>query len=236
MESPFRVCSRKLYFWYFRARGYPGVRLRRSRITDIVKEYDEVHSFHLERPEGLRFRPGQHTHLVAPGGYINNHDVRHLSFASAPDEETLLFTMDLASGSRFKRRFGRARVGDRVGLYSEKGNFTLDDLPERQPLVLIAGGVGIAPFRSMIRAGIAQPWHLIYAGRGYCYPELWNALGPERVTLADRETLGPAVDARIEEGRLYMVCGSSRFVAAVTARLAGGGVAAERIRVEDYGF
>jgi len=215
-------------------RGYPGICFRRAGISRIVLEYDRVFTFFVDRPEGLEFRPGQYTHLVAPGGYINNNDVRHMSFANAPSEEGLMFTMDLASGSRYKRRFASAKVGDRVGLYSEKGEFTLDGIPVGSPLVLIAGGVGITPFRSMIRAGIDHPWHLIYVGRAFCYEGFWDSLNPENLTFVDRGGFEKAVESRMGAETVFLLCGSGGFVDAASRCLKTGGVEDTRIRVENF--
>ncbi|MEM1222584.1 MAG: hypothetical protein AAGH40_07445, partial [Verrucomicrobiota bacterium] len=216
--------------------GYPGVDYKKTRIVRIEKEYDRVFTYYLERPSGFTFESGQYFHLVAPRGYINNHDVRHISLANAPDEDVLMVTMDLASETRFKRRFEGARVGDGLGFYSVKGVPVLEGVDADTSLVLIAGGVGITPFRSMIQAGVQHPWHLIYAGRGYCYQSLWEGYGSKQVTFVTRATLWESLDKQIDVCQFFIVCGSSGFVHAVAEYLASKSVPSDKVRLEDFQF
>jgi len=158
-----------------------------------------------------------------------------MSFASAPDESDLLFTMDLASDTRFKRRFAAANIGDQVGLYTVRGQFTLGSLPTDTSVLFIAGGVGITPIRSLIRSQPGQRWALIYAGRGYCYAREWehDSRGA-RIELVDRHELFAVLDTVVDDFAFFYLCGSARFLDAVVGHLIARDVDKNRIRTENF--
>ena len=98
------------------------------------------------------FAPGQAAVLsLSEGGAPG--EGRTLSLASAPAELPLLtFATRTASGSRFKEALSRARPGDEFFLSPPFGEFLLPSGEEMAfPLIFLAGGIGITPFRSMLR-------------------------------------------------------------------------------------
>lgn len=225
---------RPIYFWVFRMRGYPGVDLQEFKILAIKNEYNDVYTYDIEKPADLHFHAGYYAHVVAPSGHINNHDVRDMSFANAPSENSIKITMDLASNTRFKRKFRDAKVGDRVVFYAIKGDFTNDEIPQEKPCVYIAGGVGITAIRSLIVNRIQAPWQLIYAGKGYAYDELWNK-HQDHVVKVKRDSLFPAIERSIGIDKQYFVCGTESFVTDVKAYLLNNGIEASQIKVEGFG-
>ena len=104
-----------------------------------------THSISAERPVEFHFEPGQHAmvQIETPSGA----DDRFLSIASAPSDEDLDFAVRL-SDSEFKQAFSRLQPGDPVKLVGPIGRFQRD--PER-PALLLSGGIGITPLRSMLR-------------------------------------------------------------------------------------
>ena len=98
------------------------------------------------------FAPGQAAVLsLSEGGAPG--EGRTLSLASAPSELPLVtFATRTASGSRFKEALVRARPGDEFFLSPPFGEFLLPSGEEWAfPLIFLAGGIGITPFRSMLR-------------------------------------------------------------------------------------
>lgn len=67
------------------------------------------------------------------------------------------------STSQFKKTMEKLKVGDSINTSHPAGTFTLD---ETTPAVFIAGGVGITPFRSMIKYSVdkklSTPITLVY--------------------------------------------------------------------------
>lgn len=136
----------------------------------------------VERPVGFTFEAGQYVDLTV----FNAADrdalgpMRSLSIASAPGAATLEFVMRVRD-TAFKRNLATLPIGTELHIEGP-----LDDLglraDESRELVFIAGGVGIAPFMSVIRdaAAIGRPLRatLFYSNRrqedAAYLDELWH--------------------------------------------------------------
>jgi len=114
----------------------------------------EIMLFNVEKPKEFKFMAGQFCFLVVPD--IGFHDERGLrrafSIASSPAEKDLLFVMK-TSDSALKRTMSEISPGTLITVESPVGNLTLPQ-ETSTPLVFLAGGVGIAPFRSLIRYAV----------------------------------------------------------------------------------
>jgi ferredoxin-NADP reductase len=107
-------------------------------------------AFYFEKPEGFRFEAGQFanfTLLTLPGSDLNSH-TRTFSIASAPHERTLMVATRLRA-TDFKRTLNSLSIGAELRLQGPYGNMTLPKDGART-VVLLAGGIGITPFRSLI--------------------------------------------------------------------------------------
>jgi ferredoxin-NADP reductase len=115
---------------------------------------NEIILFRTEKPKDFMFLAGQWCFLVVPD--IGFHDERGLrrafSIASSPLEIDLLFVIKI-SDSALKRTMREVSLGASIVLESPRGNLTLPE-DTSHPLVFLAGGVGIAPFRSLIRYAV----------------------------------------------------------------------------------
>ncbi len=238
---------RPVYFRVLHWRGNPGVHMHGFTLTDIVHEYDDVYSFVMKCNDKAGGRPdfaaGQYAHVIAPGAIRDHNHVRHMSFANAPHEDQVILSMDVSSGSRFKRKFAMASVGDRVKLFKIRGDFVLDPAHhlggDAQPVLFIAGGVGIAPIRALIsdlEHRARHNWSLVYAGRGHLYRDFWSQF-EDRVSLCGRDGLFDEVRkavSRAPKGMPVYLCGSDDFVANVQGWLLRNGVLADQIHVENF--
>lgn len=108
-------------------------------------------AFHFGKPAGFDFKPGQACDLILPGQAGNNGaDTRHaFSIVSAPHEDELVFATRMRD-SAFKRTLAGLQPGATLELDGPFGSLTLHKKAERAA-VLIAGGIGITPFMSMVR-------------------------------------------------------------------------------------
>lgn len=120
----------------------------------------------LSRPAGFEHKPGQWVRLTLVGNAADD-AARPLSIVSAPHEPHLTLATRI-SDSEFKQRLKALAVGADLHLTGPNGDFALDPNSDR-PLVFIAGGIGITPFISMIRAafhnGDARQITLFYSNR-----------------------------------------------------------------------
>ncbi|HYK90571.1 MAG TPA: FAD-dependent oxidoreductase [Acidobacteriota bacterium] len=120
-------------------------------------------SLRLERPAGFIFKPGQYIDVTLPNPPETDAEgnVRTFSIASAPDESTLMIATRLR-GSAFKRVVAVMPIDSEVKIEGPFGNLTMHNNAAR-PAVLLAGGIGITPFRSMVlRAAREKLGHRIF--------------------------------------------------------------------------
>jgi ferredoxin-NADP reductase len=112
---------------------------------------EDVMLFRLGKPEDFKFLAGQFCFLRVPDvGYKDERGLRRaFSIASSPLEKELLFVMKM-SDSALKRTLVEIPVGTTVTLDEPVGSLILPQ-ETATPLVFLAGGVGIAPFRSLMR-------------------------------------------------------------------------------------
>jgi benzoate/toluate 1,2-dioxygenase reductase component len=109
----------------------------------------------------LAFLPGQYVNIAVPG----TDQTRSYSFSSAPDEEHLSFLVKITPGGVMSEYLTeRAKVGDELSFTGPHGSFFLRETD--RPVLLLAGGTGLAPILSILRkmraCGSKRPAHLIY--------------------------------------------------------------------------
>jgi ferredoxin-NADP reductase len=122
-----------------------------------------------DRPAGFTFKAGQFVEmaLVDPPETDALGDARAFSIASAPHEDGLMFATRMRD-SAFKRALAGMQPGASVRIDGPFGDFVLHNNP-RRAAVLLAGGIGITPFRSIaLRAAkenLPQQIFLAYSNR-----------------------------------------------------------------------
>lgn len=145
----------------------------------LVKRLNETHdteSFYWKPDEPVDFRPGQYLKWTLEDDHPDDRgNSRFFSIASAPSEEYLMLAtkFNAERSSSFKTTLKNLSEGDVIKGYGPLGSFVLPDeksgLSTPQDLVLVAGGIGITPFRSMLKymadSGNGQPVHLLYGCR-----------------------------------------------------------------------
>ena len=125
-------------------------------------------AFHLQKPNGFVFKPGQAIDLVLDAPELGEDLKRHaFSIVSAPDENELTITTRMRD-SAYKHVLASLQAGGKVGIDGPFGSMTLHNNVSR-PACFIAGGIGITPFMSMLRHACrvhsAHRLVLIYSNR-----------------------------------------------------------------------
>ncbi len=113
-------------------------------------------AFYFERPAGFSFKAGQFIDLTLldPPETDSEGNARAFTLASAPSEEQLLVVTRLRD-TAFKRVLTGMPFGTMVNTEGPFGNLTLPQTAMR-PLVFLAGGIGITPFRSILVQAATQ--------------------------------------------------------------------------------
>ncbi|OCX65621.1 NADH oxidase [Thioclava sp. SK-1] len=115
----------------------------------------------LSDPAKLDFLPGQYVNLAMPSG-----ETRSYSFSSAPGAAEALFLIRNVPGGAMSRHLSeRVKPGDTMTFTGPYGSFFLR--ARQRPLVMLAGGTGLAPILSMLEVMAAtgdtvQPIHLVF--------------------------------------------------------------------------
>lgn len=119
------------------------------KIVDVIDRAPNVKSIRFERPAMFSFKPGQFLLLALD---INeSKEKRAYSIASSPTEkEYLEITFKKVEGGTFSPVLYEQKEGNTLDVKGPFGLFTLDK-HHMNNLVLIAGGTGITPIRSIIK-------------------------------------------------------------------------------------
>ena len=137
--------------------------LQRSQVAERTLE------FRFAKPPGMTFKAGQFMDLtlIDPPETDAKGDTRGFSINGAPDDQDLTFTTRLRD-TAFKRVLRSMPLGTALKAEGPFGNFTLHNNPNR-PAVLLAGGIGVTPFRSIARRAAHEKLRhrilLFYANR-----------------------------------------------------------------------
>src|SRR3989344_2458531 len=117
--------------------------------VEVIKETAGISSFKLEPETPIKYKPGQwvDVRLMDNGRWTMKHN---FSLSSSPTEDFLQFTTKYRRESEYKKALWSKRAGDAVEIRGPFGEFVLDT-SDRRPRMFIAGGIGITPFRSMIK-------------------------------------------------------------------------------------
>lgn len=127
-----------------------------TRLKNRMDIADCTIAVHLERPVGFKFKAGQYVDvtLLNPSEMDSQGAVRSFSIASAPYEDGLVVATRMRE-SAFKRVFAALPPGSELKLEGPMGSFTLHQNPAKAA-VFLAGGIGITPFRSIVRQAIRE--------------------------------------------------------------------------------
>ena len=143
--------------------GYPTRLLGREQVAKGTM------SFQFERPRNFLFKAGQFVDLTLLGSQSNGSEglTHAFSIASAPSADEIVVATRMRD-SGFKRALSALAIGAPVQIKGPMGSFTLHNKVSR-PAVLLAGGIGIAPFLSMVVHAARNKPHpaiaLFYANR-----------------------------------------------------------------------
>jgi ferredoxin-NADP reductase len=221
----------------------------------------EIVSFTFPRPSWFRHRPGQYMEWTLPVRRGDSRGSRRtFSLASSPTEDQIMVAARFpAPSSRFKEAMRSLPPGGLITAGELAGDFTLPRNP-RRPLAFIAGGIGITPFRSMLKylcdKDEKRDVVLLYAASRRdqlvfedVIHEAEQKIGLRAFhTLTDRNRLpadwarqrGPVTAAMIREiipdasRRLFMVSGPPGMVTATIRALRAAGVRRSAIRTDAF--
>jgi ferredoxin-NADP reductase len=224
---------------------------RLAEVADVIAQTMRTRTLVLDVDGWSGHRAGQHVdvRLTAEDGYQAE---RSYSIASGPDDPRLELTVErIDDGEVSPYLVDEVRQRDSFEVRGPIGGYFAWSPDDGGPLLLVAGGSGVVPLRSMLRARPREvPAKLIYSARTYddvIYGDELAALGEDvlltltreqrdgvRAGRVDGDLLREAGFAPDEDPRVF-VCGPTSFVESVASALVGLGHAPDRIRTERFG-
>ena len=221
-------------------------------------------SFFWEPENPVKYLPGQYFYYTFPElKYPDPRGAtRHFTLSSSPTEgNELRLTTRIREESGFKKTLDDLKIGSVIEGEGPNGTFILDE-NEKGTHVLIAGGIGVTPFRSFIKYNIDQKLtdiklHLIYSNslpteiafRGEL--ETWSKQNNNikvfmTVTKPEEsKEKWSGLKGRIDESMIsrltshlsrptYWLCGPPPMVSAIEIVLGKMGVTADKLRSEKF--
>jgi ferredoxin-NADP reductase/predicted pyridoxine 5'-phosphate oxidase superfamily flavin-nucleotide-binding protein len=203
-----------------------------------------VRAFELRDPEGGELPavvPGAHLRIPVrlPSGELVD---RHYSIASNParrDVYEIAVLREEGGSGGSAAVHDQYRIGTRLRIDIPRNHFGLHD--DNRPALLIAGGIGITPIKSMALAlkDRGADFEVHYAGRSReemafrdrLERQLGKRLHIYSAADSERLNIAQALVAAPNDAVIY-ICGPARLVGAVTEAAKELGIARERVRLE----
>jgi ferredoxin-NADP reductase len=223
--------------------------------VDSWKETSSARTLRFDVPGWSGHLPGQHVdiRLTAEDGYTAQ---RSYSLSAPADGAYIeLSVQSVADGEVSPYLVHDMANGDQLEVRGPFGGWFVWRTEQREPVLLVGGGSGVAPLMAIVRAHraatSAAPLRLIYSARTpadvYFAKELdgeadvavlftrttpeGDVRPPHRIDAADLVAHGWPAD---RQPTCY-VCGPTSFVEAVTSMLIDAGHMPARIRAERFG-
>ena len=113
-------------------------------------EGTDIMTFKFTKDGYPEYKAGQFAFF--PLDNVNNDSrgpVRHFSLTSSPTEDALIISTRIRD-TPYKQRMSTIQEGAQVKVSKPQGNFVLHD-DYSKPAIFLSGGIGVTPFRSMIK-------------------------------------------------------------------------------------
>lgn len=216
-------------------------------VKAVVSETPGYVSVYYERPRQFTFEAGDWIEIAFPGQQISGGTVYSLS--SSPNEHELRITFR-EGVTPFKKALQSLNPGDKL-MIAEYGNDYGFRLKEHKTSTLIAGGIGVAPFRSMLKEMLEtsskNQVQLIYFNTTdeFLFADeftVWQQsltglevhfIVTKLIKRKDREKLFKAL--ALDMDQQFYVSGPSGMVASTIKLLQQFGAERKKIKVDDFG-
>jgi ferredoxin-NADP reductase len=227
-------------------------------LKEVQKISDRVYTYVFVPTNRFAYAAGQYMEWTLPHvGFDSRGNRRSFTVASSPTEETVQLGVKFYNpSSTYKYALSQMKVGEEIFVSQLAGNFTLHN-KETGKLAFIAGGIGITPFRSMIKqlvdTGIQRDIVLLYLvgdAKEFAYKDVFNAASEYGVkvipvvtnttTSTDGYRHALFNEALLQElipdslERKFYISGPNNLVDSAKATLKRVGVKRHRIRTDHF--
>jgi ferredoxin-NADP reductase len=225
---------------------------------DLVAE--GTMAFRFAKPADWTYRAGQFVDitLIDPPETDAEGDTRGFSISSAPSEDVIMITTRLRD-TAFKRVLRTMPIGTRVKIEGPFGDLRLHNAA--RPAVVLTGGIGITPFRSILieiirNGGLPYPVAVFYANRrprdaafldelaelaaqdpNLSFIPTMSGLDPSEPWDGERGRIDAAMLQRHLDGvadAIYYLTGPPGMIQGLRTMLVDSGVNEDDIRTEEF--
>ena len=234
----------------------------KTRLVETRPIADQTAAFVFEFADApFAFKAGQTCDVTLPAPKYQDAkgSTRTFSITSSPADLPRIMFATRLTGSAFKRSLVEAEAGTEVDIEGPFGSFTLHQNAKR-PAVFLAGGIGVTPFRSIIKDVVERKLPhrltLVHSNRNAASTaflgdfEIWAQDAPnfQFVPTLTEPAPGEAwpystglIDARFLSSRLadaaetiFYIAGPIAFVKAMQETLPAVGADPDNIRAEEF--
>ncbi|MHA6484210.1 FAD-dependent oxidoreductase [Paenibacillus sp. strain BS8-2] len=221
---------------------------KKKEITFVesIQESEDVYSFLFKKDGDVSWNAGQHGLFRIAHKKVKN-PLKPFSVASAPSENIIRLTMRIGhQPSEYKQAMLELTPGMKVNMTGPVGGFQLQ---EHTPSVFIAGGIGITPFRAMLKQVESQgkrdmkPIHLLYldSKQNYLYKEELDAIAAHPsisvAYLESREELQRELDGvtgQYKNDAVYYIAGPKAMVTSFADLVQKNGITKGQIKKDAF--
>ncbi|MFP7299108.1 FAD-dependent oxidoreductase [Neobacillus niacini] len=220
---------------------------RQLVFIESYKESENVYTFVFEKEKDLTWKAGQHGLFSITHKKVKN-PTKPFTIASAPSENVVKLTMKINDNpSEFKKAMLELKKGMTMGMSGPLGAFNLN---EELPTVLIAGGIGITPFRSILKQietegkGNKKPIHLLYmdSEKSYIFKDELDAYNDSISTtyLDSSNNLHQEIvkfSNLYQNNGQYLIAGPKSMVDSISSSLQSNSISKKNIKKDAfYGY
>ncbi len=149
----------------------------RMRLKERRMEAPDAMSFIFDLGgQELNYAPGQHlTYELDVLAFPDERGKsRHFSISSSPTEKGIIMFTTRMRGSGFKETLRQAPIGYEITCEAPEGEFVMKQHEACLRHVFIAGGIGITPFRSILRWGadLNKPLNVLLMYFNHSLPDI----------------------------------------------------------------
>lgn len=227
----------KVFFYNMMAKKY-DYKVREKKDKGMVQEV-----FLEAEKERVKFSPGQFVFVA----FESEKEKHPFTISSSPSENEI--RLSIKKLGDYTSRLGSVAVGERVTVWGPYGRM-YRGYENKSDLVMIAGGIGVTPFLSMLGQEEVQPKErrvdVFYSASSVAeatydeelkkrednnqrvkyYPRFGERITVEYI----REKLGSL------DQKNYLICGPTKMMEELEAKLVEAGVKQEKIFIEDFAF
>ena len=217
---------------------------RQLVFIESYKESDDVYTFVFEKERDLTWKAGQHGLFSITHKKVKN-PTKPFTIAAAPSENVLKLTMKINDNpSEFKKAMLELKQGMTIGMSGPLGSLNVND---EHPTVLIAGGIGITPYRSIIKQieaegnGNKKPIHLLYmdSEKKYMFKDELDA-NNDSISISyldSRDDLHQEIDklsTLYQNNGQYLIAGPKSMVDSISSYLQNSSISKKNIKKDAF--